>query len=106
MSRRRAARETADDDVDGRGVYSFCMCPGGFVVPATTAPDRVVVNGMSLSRRDSPYANSGVVVAIEPQDWCADGGAEWGWSEALGGALASQPWLVICGAVASYRTST
>ncbi len=57
--------------VDGRGVFSFCMCPGGLVVPAATAPGEIVVNGMSLSRRDSAYANSGVVVALEPQDWQA-----------------------------------
>ena len=54
--------------VEGRGVYSFCMCPGGWIVPATTEPDAVVVNGMSLSRRDSPFANSGIVVALEPAD--------------------------------------
>lgn len=54
--------------VDERGVYSFCMCPGGFIVPAATEVDGLVVNGMSLSRRDSPYANSGLVVAIEPLD--------------------------------------
>lgn len=52
----------------GRGVFSFCMCPGGFIVPAATAPDELVLNGMSLSRRDSPFANSGVVVAIEEED--------------------------------------
>lgn len=52
----------------GRGVYSFCMCPGGWIVPAATESDGVVVNGMSLSRRDSPYANSGFVVAVEPGD--------------------------------------
>lgn len=55
-------------DVDGRGVFSFCMCPGGWIVPATTEPDAVVVNGMSLARRDSPFANSGLVVGIEPED--------------------------------------
>ena len=54
--------------VDGRGVFSFCMCPGGLVVPAATAPGEIVVNGMSLSRRDSPYANSGMVVAVEMED--------------------------------------
>ncbi|RTQ45640.1 FAD-binding protein [Hymenobacter gummosus] len=51
-----------------RGVFSFCMCPGGFIVPAATAPGEVVVNGMSPSRRDSQFANSGIVVAIEPED--------------------------------------
>ncbi|MEL6924397.1 MAG: FAD-dependent protein, partial [Bacteroidota bacterium] len=54
--------------VEGRGVFSFCMCPGGLVVPAATAPGELVVNGMSMSRRDSAYANSGTVVAVEPED--------------------------------------
>ncbi|MCB0578475.1 MAG: FAD-binding protein, partial [Phaeodactylibacter sp.] len=54
--------------VDGRGVFSFCMCPGGLVVPAATAPGEIVVNGMSMSRRDSAYANSGTVVAVELED--------------------------------------
>lgn len=54
--------------VDDRGVFSFCMCPGGLVVPAATAPGEIVVNGMSLSRRDSPYANSGFVTAVELED--------------------------------------
>ncbi|MCB0568773.1 MAG: FAD-dependent oxidoreductase [Phaeodactylibacter sp.] len=53
---------------DGRGVFSFCMCPGGLVVPAATAPGEIVVNGMSMSRRDSPFANSGTVVAVELED--------------------------------------
>lgn len=51
-----------------RGVFSFCMCPGGFIVPSATAPGEVVVNGMSPSRRDSKFANSGIVVAIETED--------------------------------------
>lgn len=51
-----------------RGVFSFCMCPGGFIVPAATAPGELVVNGMSPSRRDSRFANSGMVVAIEEAD--------------------------------------
>ncbi|MFP4542045.1 MAG: NAD(P)/FAD-dependent oxidoreductase [Opitutales bacterium] len=54
-----------------RGVHSFCMCPGGFIVPAATENDEVVVNGMSLSRRDSPFANSGLVVTVEPEDVAA-----------------------------------
>ena len=54
--------------VGGRGVFSFCMCPGGLIVPAATAPGEIVVNGMSMSRRDSPYANSGVVTSVEPED--------------------------------------
>lgn len=52
-----------------RGVFSFCMCPGGFIVPAATAPGEVVVNGMSPSRRDSVFANSGIVVAVEQEDF-------------------------------------
>jgi uncharacterized FAD-dependent dehydrogenase len=56
-----------------RGVYSFCMCPGGWVVPAATELDGVVVNGMSLSRRDSPFANAGIVVAIPASDFGPDG---------------------------------
>jgi uncharacterized FAD-dependent dehydrogenase len=51
-----------------RGVFSFCMCPGGFIVPAATAPGEVVVNGMSPSRRDSRFANSGIVAAVELAD--------------------------------------
>lgn len=54
--------------VRGRGVFSFCMCPGGLVVPAATAPGELVVNGMSMSKRDSPFANSGTVVAVEMED--------------------------------------
>lgn len=51
-----------------RGVFSFCMCPGGFIVPAATAPGELVVNGMSPSRRDSKFANSGIVSAVELED--------------------------------------
>jgi uncharacterized protein len=51
-----------------RGVFSFCMCPGGFIVPSATAPGELVVNGMSPSRRDSKFANSGLVVAIADDD--------------------------------------
>ena len=54
--------------VDGRGVYSFCMCPGGHIVPAGSAPETCVVNGMSASHRNSPFANSGMVVQINPED--------------------------------------
>lgn len=51
-----------------RGVFSFCMCPGGFIVPAATSPGEIVVNGMSPSRRDSKFANSGMVVQVEKDD--------------------------------------
>ena len=54
--------------VEGRGVYSFCMCPGGHIVPAGSAEGLCVVNGMSASHRNSPYANSGMVVQINPED--------------------------------------
>jgi uncharacterized FAD-dependent dehydrogenase len=57
--------------VEGRGVFSFCMCPGGLVVPAATAPGEIVVNGMSMSRRDSKYANSGTVTSVELHDLAA-----------------------------------
>ncbi|MFN7705218.1 MAG: NAD(P)/FAD-dependent oxidoreductase [Chryseotalea sp.] len=52
-----------------KGVFSFCMCPGGFIVPAATAPGELVVNGMSPSRRDSRFANSGIVVAVDEPDF-------------------------------------
>ncbi|WP_321334706.1 FAD-dependent protein [uncultured Bacteroides sp.] len=54
--------------VDGRGVYSFCMCPGGFIVPAASGPEQVVVNGMSPFNRGSKWSNSGMVVEIQPND--------------------------------------
>jgi len=53
---------------DGRGVYSFCMCPGGHIVPAGSDKQGLIVNGMSASHRNSPYANSGIVVEIRPED--------------------------------------
>lgn len=56
-------------NVNDRGVYSFCMCPGGIIVPASTAQDEIVVNGMSVSRRDSPFANSGFVVEVTEQEF-------------------------------------
>lgn len=61
--------------VENRGVFSFCMCPGGLIVPAATAPGEIVINGMSMSRRDSPFANAGTVVAIESEDLKAYGNA-------------------------------
>lgn len=63
-----AAAYRLAETIDDRGVFSFCMCPGGFIVPATTEPGAVVVNGMSLSKRNSPFANSGIVVGVEPSD--------------------------------------
>lgn len=55
--------------VNGRGVFSFCMCPGGIIAPAMTASDEVVVNGWSPSKRNGEFANSGFVVEIRPEDW-------------------------------------
>ncbi|KAF0139024.1 MAG: FAD dependent oxidoreductase [Stygiobacter sp.] len=55
--------------IDQRGVYSFCMCPGGIIIPASTDKNELVLNGMSVSRRDSPFANSGFVVSINENDW-------------------------------------
>ncbi len=63
-----AARYRLATKIRNRGVHSFCMCPGGWIVPASTENDEVVVNGMSLSRRDSPFANSGMVSTVEPED--------------------------------------
>lgn len=67
-----AATYSLVEQVDGRGVYSFCMCPGGHIVPAGTDDEGIVVNGMSASHRNSPYANSGIVVEIRPEDIPAD----------------------------------
>jgi uncharacterized FAD-dependent dehydrogenase len=66
--------------VDGLGVYSFCMCPGGYIVPAATDPGALVVNGMSLAKRGSPFANSGLVVTVDPAAMRA-------WAQAEGQAL-------------------
>lgn len=74
----------------GRGVYSFCMCPGGHIVPAGSSEESCVVNGMSASRRNSPYANSGIVVEIRPED-VADG--PWCKGENSLPTLAFQEWL-------------
>jgi hypothetical protein len=60
------------DPVTGRGVYSFCMCPGGLVVNASSEPGHLVTNGMSLSRRDSGFANAGVVVSVGPEEFGGD----------------------------------
>ena len=58
---------------DGRGVYSFCMCPGGFVIPAATGPEQIVVNGMSPANRGTQWSNSGMVVEIRPEDIAVEG---------------------------------
>ena len=63
-----AAEYSFVTQVEGRGVYSFCMCPGGFVVPAASGPEQIVVNGMSPSNRGSRWSNSGMVVELRPDD--------------------------------------
>lgn len=63
-----AAEYSFVTQVDGRGVYSFCMCPGGFVIPAMTSEGQLVVNGMSSSSRKGQFANSGMVVELHPED--------------------------------------
>lgn len=63
-----AAEYSFVTQVDGRGVYSFCMCPGGFVIPAATGPQELVVNGMSPSNRGTAWSNSGMVVETHPED--------------------------------------
>lgn len=63
-----AAEYSFVTQVEGRGVYSFCMCPGGFVIPAATGPQQLVVNGMSPSNRGTAWSNSGMVVETHPED--------------------------------------
>ena len=63
-----AASYSLVEQIDDRGVYSFCMCPGGRIVPAGSGTEEIVVNGMSASKRNSPFANSGIVVEIRPED--------------------------------------
>lgn len=67
------------EQVNGRGVFSFCMCPGGIIAPASTHQGALVVNGWSPSKRNNPFANSGMVVSVQPQDYLND--------TALGGLL-------------------
>lgn len=63
-----AAEYRVTTQIDGRGVYSFCMCPGGFVVPSSSGPDEIVVNGMSAAARNSKWSNAAIVVEIRPED--------------------------------------
>ena len=63
-----AAEYSFVTQVDGRGVYSFCMCPGDFVIPAATGPEQIVVNGMSPASRGTQWSNSGMVVEVRPED--------------------------------------
>lgn len=64
-----AAEYSFVTQIEGRGVFSFCMCPGGILVPSATGPGEVVLNGMSNSARNSKWANAGVVVSVEPEDF-------------------------------------
>ncbi len=68
-----AAEYSFVEQVDGRGVFSFCMCPGGILVPSSTEPGTIVLNGMSNSARSGQFANAGVVVQIEPEDVPGEG---------------------------------
>lgn len=83
--------------VQGRGVYSFCMCPGGHIVPAGSSAESCVVNGMSASHRNSPYANSGIVVEIRPEDiinaQCTMRNAQWAVRNTPLPTLEFQEWL-------------
>ena len=63
-----AANYSLVNQIEGKGVYSFCMCPGGIICPAATENNEIVVNGWSPSKRNTPYANSGIVVEIQPRD--------------------------------------
>ncbi len=67
-----AAEYSFVTQVEGRGVYSFCMCPGGFVIPAATGPEQIVVNGMSPANRGTKWSNSGMVVELRPEDVAGD----------------------------------
>jgi uncharacterized FAD-dependent dehydrogenase len=64
-----AASYSAVEQVNDRGVFSFCMCPGGIIAPASTQKDTLVMNGWSPSKRDNPYANSGIVVSVDHRDF-------------------------------------
>lgn len=64
-----AANYSLACQVDNKGVYSFCMCPGGIIIPSSTGQNEVVLNGMSVSKRNSPFANSGLVVEVNENDW-------------------------------------
>ncbi|MCM8530015.1 MAG: hypothetical protein NE330_02545, partial [Lentisphaeraceae bacterium] len=64
---------TCHDKESGIGVYSFCMCPGGFILPSSAQPERMVVNGMSNYNHGSPFANSGIVISIDKDKWYPGG---------------------------------
>jgi len=64
-----AANYSLTCQIGSKGIYSFCMCPGGIIIPASTAQNELVLNGMSVSKRNSPFANSGFVVSVNEEDW-------------------------------------
>lgn len=78
-----AAEYSFVQQVDGRGVYSFCMCPGGFVIPAATDKEQIVVNGMSPSNRGTQWSNSGMVVELHPEDISTERYSSVGYAEQL-----------------------
>ncbi|MBO1323054.1 NAD(P)/FAD-dependent oxidoreductase [Acanthopleuribacter pedis] len=69
----RLTHQADDPRIGKRGVYSFCMCPGGFIVPSPTEPEHMAINGMSNANRSAPFANSGIVVQVTPEDLIAEG---------------------------------
>ncbi|GHV87403.1 NAD-utilizing dehydrogenase [Spirochaetia bacterium] len=69
-----AAEYRLTAQIEGRGVYSFCMCPGGVVVPSASAPDEIVINGMSAAGRNSRWSNAAIVVEVRPEDTAGKGG--------------------------------
>jgi len=64
-----AASYSLVNNVNNKGIFSFCMCPGGIIIPASTNSNELVLNGMSVSKRNSPFANSGIVVSVDENDW-------------------------------------
>ena len=93
-----AAEYRLTAQVDGRGVYSFCMCPGGFVVPSATGPQEIVVNGMSAAERNSAWSNAAIVVETRPEDIeeiarQAGGGADFGLANDSLAGLRFRTWL-------------
>lgn len=72
----RLTHQVDDPRIGQRGVYSFCMCPGGFIVPSPTEQEHMAINGMSNANRSAPYANSGIVVQVHPEDLVAEGYAQ------------------------------
>ncbi len=72
----RLTHQVDDARIGQRGVYSFCMCPGGFIVPSPTEPEHMAINGMSNANRSAPFANSGIVVQVTPEDLVAHGYAQ------------------------------